>query len=258
MQSRANRSHLPMPLSYQPFANLPDVERPAEVSPMNVTDTERVASGLLGAVLAALGVSRTGIARWVLLFAGGAFVKRALTGKCALYRKMDIDRRHERPGVPGNRGTRIEASVEIQCPAPELFRYWRKLEQLPKVMRHVKSVEEWGGICSHWRVAGPAGRVLEWDAEIINEEKDRLIAWQTMPGATVSSAGSVRFEPEANGNTRIKVAFEFDPPAGVVGVAVAGLLGTSAEIELREDLATFKDFAERELNPSGQRAGSSH
>jgi len=172
--------------------------------------------------LAAAALARTGFARWALLLAGGALLRRSLSGHCPLYQHLDLDRRHGRSGVPGNRGTRVESSVEIACPAETLFSFWRKLEQLPSVMRHVKSVEQRGGKRSHWKVAGPARQTVEWDAEIINEEDGRFIAWRSLPGASVSNAGSVWFEPTNGGATRVKVALEFDPPAGALGVAVAG------------------------------------
>ena len=103
---------------------------------------------------------------------------------------------------------------------------------------------------SHWKIVGPGGWIWEWDAEIINEEEGRLIAWQSLPGAAVSNAGSVWFEPTSGGATRVKVAFEFDPPAGALGVAVAEMFGSSPEAELAEDLQHFKKFAENGLNPS--------
>ncbi|MGB8170484.1 MAG: SRPBCC family protein [Chthoniobacteraceae bacterium] len=214
---------------------------------MNVSDDERFLGTFVGLSLAVAGLTRRGVGKWPLLVAAGALLHRSLTGHCAVYQSLGLDRRHSRSGVRGNRGTRIEASVEIRCPARTLFEFWRDLEQLPRVMRNVQSVEQRGPKRSHWRVAGPAGQSLEWDAEIINEHEGSLIAWQSLAGAAVSNAGSVRFEPISDEVTRVKVALEFDPPAGAVGEAVAGLFGTSAEGELTEDLQHFKEFAEREL-----------
>ena len=62
-----------------------------------------------------------------------------------------------------------------------------------------------------------------------------------------SNAGSVWFEPAGGGTTRVKVALEFAPPAGAVGVALANLFGASPAEALAEDLQRFKNFAEREL-----------
>ena len=36
---------------------------------------------------------------------------------------------------------------------------------------------------SHWVAAGPAGLSVEWDAEIINEIENTLIAWRALPGS---------------------------------------------------------------------------
>ena len=221
--------------------------------PINVSDGERVAGGLLGAALAAAGLGRGGMARWTLLLAGGALIGRSLTGHCLVYRSLGLDKRHDQAGMRGNRGKRIEAAIEIGCSAEDLFRFWRNLEQLPRIMRHVKSVEQYSDWGSHWKVAGPAGQTFEWDAEIIHETENQLIAWETLPGATVSSAGSVRFEPIGDGATRVKVALEFDPPTGSLGIAIAELFGSTFEADLEEDLARFKVFAETELPTAAAR-----
>lgn len=217
---------------------------------MNISDNERGVSAALGVGFAIAGIKAGGSLRWLLLLAGAALARRAITGHCAVYQKLDLDKRHGHAGVPGNRGQRVEATVNIHCEPERLFQFWRNLEALPRVMRQVKSVETLGGKRSHWKVAGPAGSEVEWDAEIINEEDGRLIAWQSLPGASVSNAGSVRFDPTGDGGTRLKVAFEFDPPAGEAGVAVAWLLGSSPEAEVNEDLQRFKSFAESELSTS--------
>jgi uncharacterized membrane protein len=141
----------------------------------------------------------------------------------------------------------MEESIEVRCSPDVLYRFWRDLEELPRVMRHVESVQQLSDRRSHWKVKAPAGMTVEWDAEIINEMEGRLIAWQSLPGAAVRSAGSVRFEPKDEGITRVKVAFEYDPPAGAFGAMIASLLGHSPRASLTEDLARFKEFAEREL-----------
>ena len=66
-------------------------------------------------------------------------------------------------------------------------------ENLPRFMEHLQSVTMLEDNHSHWVAKGPAGTTVEWDAEIINEEKDETIAWRSLGGATVDNAGSVRF-----------------------------------------------------------------
>src|SRR3982750_4651839 len=70
----------------------------------------------------------------------------------------------------------------INRPAEELFRFWRNFENLPRFMKHLESVTVLDDTRSHWKVKGPLGKELEWDAGIINEETNRLIAWRSTEG----------------------------------------------------------------------------
>src|SRR5690606_34506999 len=97
---------------------------------------------------------------------------------------------------------------------------------------------------------------IDWYAEIIDVSPNEFIAWQSLPGSAVSSSGSVKFEPNGAGGTHLHVAFRYDPPAGYLGSAIAALLGQSPQQELVEDLAAFKKFAERELDPFKPTAGA--
>lgn len=236
-----------MSLTYQPFANAPEVQKIDADLRMNVADDERIISAAAGGGLILAALMRGGLGRLLLLGAGAALLRRAWTGHCPWYDYQRIDKRHGSRGVRGHRGTRIEQSVEVNCPPEVLYRQWRNLSDLAKILPHVESVEERANNTSHWKVKTRTGASLEWDAEIINDEEGRMIAWQTLPGAVVRSAGSVWFEPAASGVTRVKVALEFDPPVGRVGDTLAHLLGGSPEAELKADLERFKAFAESNL-----------
>ncbi len=207
---------------FQPFEELPGLAALQEELERNVSDRERTASAFLSAALLPAAWKVKGWGRWALLGLSGALLYRSLRGWCPLYEALDIDRRHQKAGISGHRGERVEASVEIACSAQVLYQFWRNLAELPRVLRHVESVTE-DGEFSHWKVKGPLGRTLEWDAQIVNEHPGQLIAWQSLPGGSVDNAGSVRFEHGKAGKTRLKVAFDFVPPAGMVGAALAKL-----------------------------------
>lgn len=242
-----------MSLTYQPFAEIPEIKKLAHELQMNMPDNERALSAIAGAGLFVLGLGegRSGVARWLLLGLGAALVHRGVSGQCALYRQLQVDRRHPAEGAPQHHGTKVEESIEIHRTPEELYEFWRDLEQLPRVMRHVESVrvlEEY----SHWKIKAVAGfAAIEWDAEIINEEPGRMIAWRSLPDSRVRNAGSVWFEPAPSGATRLKVAFEYDLPGGALGTALAKMLGSDPRKLLREDLAAFKEHAEREMSPQG-------
>ncbi len=220
----------------------------------NVDRKERAGSLLAGAALIGTSFFRGGSRRWILLGAGVGLLLRGATGHCALYRAFGIDRcdRRQRDGVPGNDGVRIEHTVEVFCPAADLYQFWRQVDQLPRILRHVESVESIDEWHSHWVARGPLGPPLEWDAEIINERENQLIAWQSVHGAALKNAGSVRFEPISEDVTRMKVCLELQPIGGTAALALARLFGTDPQRELEWDLERFKDFAERELTPSSQ------
>lgn len=236
-----------MPLTTQPFAQLKELETLRRELDVNVAQPERVGSVLGGAFLAVLGLKQGGLGGALLALVGGMFVYRGATGHCYLYEEIGVDTARPRRsrGVPGNKGIRVERTIRIERTASDLYNYWRQLENLPRFMAHLKSVRQFGRNRSHWIVKGPAGTSVEWDAEIINERPGKMLAWQSLPGAEVENAGSVWFEPVSGGFfTEVKVALQYQPPAGVVGAAVAKIFGESPEQQLEADLARFKNLVE--------------
>ncbi|MEJ7714080.1 MAG: SRPBCC family protein [Pyrinomonadaceae bacterium] len=110
----------------------------------------------------------------------------------------------------------------------ELYKYWRSFENLPRFMNHLESVKVTTDKRSHWVAKAPAGTTVEWDAEIINEKENELIAWRSLEGADVDNSGSVRFQRSQGGRgTEVKVEIRYTPPGGILGAAVAKLLEKS-------------------------------
>jgi uncharacterized membrane protein len=241
--------HTPPPPKHVPF-----IDQIRQELELNLGEGERSLSTLGGAGLIGFGVTQIGWQRWFYVLLGGALLRRGLTGHCDLYERLHIDTRHPTPhgAIESGHSTRLESSIDIRCPARELYLFWRRLDQLPHALRHIESVTPIDGVRSHWIVKGPLGHQFEWDAKIINDQEDQLIAWETLPGASVPNSGSVRFEERGPGLTRIKVAMEFQQPAKAIGLTIAKLLGESPQRELEDDLAAFKGFAERELTPESQ------
>lgn len=147
--------------------------------------------------------------------------------------------------IPRGQGIRIEKEVTIQRPADELYRYWRNLENLPRIMSYLDSVRVIDPQRSHWVAQAPAGMKVEWDAEIINEVENEVIGWRSVRGADVDNAGSVRFEPAPSGQgTIVRVNLKYNPPAGKLGAVVAKLYGTDPEQTVEQDLREFKRYME--------------
>ena len=213
---------------------------------LNVGESERYGSIIGGLALILAGISRRGLGGLILGTFGVAIIQRGLTGHCPLYESMGVSTtRMERPGVPDNLGFKVERSITINRRPEEVYRFWRDFRNFPQFMPHIERIDLLDEKRSHWVTWGPRGRKLEWDAEIINEHPNQLIAWESLPGATVQNAGSVRFEPAPGGRgTEVRVSLEYNPPGGVLGALGARVFGEAPEEQIEEDLLRLKQVLE--------------
>jgi uncharacterized membrane protein len=221
----------------------------------NISEPERWGSMAAGVALAAYGLSRRRGAGLVLALLGGYLVRRGMSGHCETYEMFGINTAgtggDTRQALGGSAGVNVEESVVINRPVSLLYRFWRNLENLPHFMSHLESVERVTDTLSRWRAEGPAGVTVEWNAEIHNEVPDKLIAWRSLEGSDVVSAGSVNFEEVGSGQgTRVRVRLQYSPPGGKAGAALAKLLGRDAATEIREDLQRFKQLVESDVPSS--------
>ena len=146
---------------------------------------------------------------------------------------------------------RVQESIEVQVPLQDVFTYWSNLENFPRIMSNVEEVRV-AGDTSHWRVKGPLGKTVEFDARTTEMSPERGIAWNSTNDNEVETSGQVRFEEVAEGRTRIDVTMNYaDPPGGKVGEVVADAI-SNPEREMREDLENFARQVERgELDLGG-------
>ncbi|MEW4568673.1 SRPBCC family protein [Tautonia sp. JC769] len=218
-------------------------------APVNVGETERIASQVGGGALIVLGLARGGLKGLITAGLGGALLYRGTTGHCSLYQALGVDTSDPEPGasssVAAQHGVRVEEAILINRPAEEIYTYWRDHANLSTFMSEVVSVTSADGIHSHWVVEGPLGVRLEWDAEIHNDEPGRLIAWRSLPGAQVATAGSVHFAPGTGGRgTEVRVNQKFDPPGGKLAAHAAKLIGYDPSTVTRENLRRLKQLME--------------
>ena len=151
-------------------------------------------------------------------------------------------------GVLDQEGIHLEKSVIVLRPQTEIYHYWRKFDHLPLFMSLLKRVEVKTSLLSSWTVEGPLGAEFSWDAEIINEHTGSLIAWQSLPGSQVRTAGSVRFDALGEGQTKVTLNLKYDPPGGYAGLAIAALLLENPEERIVDDLYRFKKLMENSVD----------
>lgn len=221
-------------------------ERQGPVFEVNVGRTERWISGISGALLLGYGLRRRRY-RAVLAPLGIGLIGRAVSGRSlvnrALGRGRAIGRSSPVASLERGEGTRIDRTTIIARPAPDLYRFWRQFDNLPRFMDNLESVTVLDARRSHWVAKGPLGARVEWDAEVHNEIPNELIAWRSLPGSEVDQAGSVHFTPIAEG-TEVRVVLRYAAPAGKLGDAVARVLGDDPSLQIADDLRRLKQVME--------------
>ncbi len=231
---------------------------------INVNENERLISGAAGAMLTLLGISRRSIPGLILAGVGGSLLYRAASGHCPLYEAFGIDTNDRNldgasPEAYFSRAIQVTQSFSINRTPWDLYEYWRKLENLPRILSYLESVTVIDETRSHWVAKGPLNTNWEWDAEIINDEPNRLIAWRSVGNADVDNAGSVTFIPGPEGRgTEVKVVIDYIPTGGRFGQIIAKVLGADPSAEIREGLRDFKRFMETGETPTteGQSRGT--
>jgi len=215
---------------------------------INVGDTERLLSLLGGAALGLFGLSRRSLGGLGLAAAGGSLIYRGITGHCSAYQALGVNTAEPvgpATSVRAGHGVKVEESIIINRDAATLWRFWRKLENIGRFMRHLERVEEIDHRRSRWVACAPLGTKFEWQAEIINEKENELIAWRSVDGSEVDTAGSVHFRELPNGRgTEMRVSLKYDAHAAQLADPIARMLGTSPQQQIHEDLQRFKQVME--------------
>jgi uncharacterized membrane protein len=162
------------------------------------------------------------------------------------------------PQASAEGAVRVQKTIAVNCRPADAYALWHDFENLPRFMEHLASVDVKGEGRSHWVVRAPAGRTVEWDAEVVEDRPGEAIAWRSVEGADVENRGAVRFEAGPGGRgTMVRVDLEYRPLAGVVGSGIAKLFGEEPEQQIQADLRRFKQVLEAGEVPTteGQPAG---
>ncbi|HEY8536902.1 MAG TPA: SRPBCC family protein [Vicinamibacterales bacterium] len=168
----------------------------------------------------------------------------AVAGLAALDMLVARAMRRETP-VRATHEVSLLHTITINRPAAGLYRFWRDLRNLPRFMRHLRSVAVLDDRRSQWRARAPAGMTVSWDAEITDDVPNERIAWRARPGSRVPNHGYVEFAPAPGGHgTEVRVHLAYQPPAGRLGRAVAKLFGEDPDWQVRDDLRRFKQLME--------------
>ena len=150
-----------------------------------------------------------------------------------------------RDAIDGDEKAVVGRSVTINRPREEIYAFWRDFSNLARIMDNVERIDVLDDRRSHWVVNAPAGRTVEWDAIVTEDEAGRLIAWESAPGADVKSSGRIEFLDAAPGRgTMVRATIGYDPPGGTIGEWIAKLFQREPNVQVRRDLRRLKQYLE--------------
>ena len=210
-------------------------ESRAEFMQQNWSPAARVAAGAAGTAALAYGLVKRDTVGFGLSAAGAALLARSATN-------IELQRLFGFGG--GRTAVTIDKSINVDAPPDVVYALWSNFENFPQFMTNVIEVENINDNLSHWKVAGPAGVPVEWDAAITRIVPGEMIAWKSVEGAAVANAGYVLFEPNEQGGTEVTVRISYNPPAGAIGHAVAKAFGADPKSEMDQDLMRMKTLLE--------------
>ena len=205
---------------------------------------ERSVMGSVGVALMGTGL-RSGrpLQKLVLGGVGAGLAAMAATGRNPLATALKIRQTPQGEVL-------VSDAVTIGRSADDLYRVWRDLAGLPRLMTHLKAVEVLDERRSRWTTEAPTGTV-SWEAELTADEPGRRIAWAALPGAAVENHGEVLFRPApGDRGTEVVVRLAYRPPGGSAGAIAARLFGEEPAQQLRDDLMHFKREQELGFAPT--------
>lgn len=205
--------------------------------PINVEKSERIASATAGGLLLAIATQRGGFLKSLL---GGYLLFRGVSGYCPGYEALEDKGVRTKP-----RNVRIRTSITVNKPRQEVYEFWRKLENLPLFMTHLKSVKVLTEKTSEWKAKVPKGLgSIGWKSEIVEDETNKRIGWKSMPGSSIDNAGNVHFKDAGEFGTEVHAEISYHAPVGKPGEGVAHLLNPLFGEMVKEDVKNFKRYME--------------
>jgi uncharacterized membrane protein len=171
------------------------------------------------------------------LGAGGYLLSRGITGHCEMYSQID---KYMTNPVNIN----IRSSFVINKPRKDVYDFWRRFDNLPLFMTHLKSVQLLDNDHSRWVLRLPIGVAkISWEAAVVKDKPNEMIGWSSLPGSIIDNSGKVRFRDTEDGEgTRVDVVISYQPPVGTVGASIARVFNPVFKGLVENDIQNFKHY----------------
>lgn len=139
----------------------------------------------------------------------------------------------------------VEKTITIDAPAERLYAIWTNPQMFPRFMENIEEVSTTGPNMTHWKMQGPLGQTLEWDAITTEQVPNRVVAWKSVEGSgNIENEGRVTLMPKGANQTEATVSLGYsDVPGGKVGEVVSKVIA-DPQRRLDTDLERLKKLAE--------------
>lgn len=197
----------------------------------------RLASGVVGGVTVLAGLRRRTLGGAMLALGGAALAYRGATGEWPLIDRLGISAASRAEG-------RATVNLTVARPRSEVYDYWRRLDQLPRFMNHLRQVNVMDERRSRWEAELPGAGSVSWESELVEDEPETRLAWRSLPDSDVAHYGTVRFADAPGGRgTEVYVSVTFRPRASAAAAVAAALIPAFEEV-LQADMRRFKQLME--------------
>ncbi len=217
-------------------------------SQTNVGQTERIISIVAGSGLAAYGIYRRDWAGSLVALLGAGLLYRGASGHSFIYQALNKNSAEpsseNATSIPGKNGIQIRRSLTINRTPEELYTFWKQVEKTPLYTPNVESVLKTSERTSHWLAAGPFGRTVEWNSEILTDEPNHSISWHVHGKPKTANAGKVTFEPATGGRGTVVMLELSFYTSGSLNLAATGVGSRVQEYQTLKTLRQFKDLME--------------
>ncbi|WP_256371305.1 SRPBCC family protein [Micromonospora sp. 15K316] len=135
----------------------------------------------------------------------------------------------------------VEARVTIGRPVPEVFHFYRDLENLPRFLGDVMAVRRTDPTTYRWTIEGPLGIRLTSAITVTEERTNELIRYESAGPPGLRARWTVRF---ADAPTGTDVQQLLAMPLGRLGRTALTLIGKPPAAEVEANLRRLKQLLE--------------
>lgn len=206
----------------------------------NVGTTDRLISAAAGLLLGYNGIRNFKKGGVALLIPAGYLLLRGVNGYCALYNLSGYST------TEGAKPFEFEKTLTIHRNKVEVYNFWRRLENLPLIMKHIKNIEKTAEGKYRWE-AEFNNQIFKWNAEIIEDVPNERISWTTIDASDVRNSGTVEFyDAPKNKGTELRIRMQYTAAKSKLGRIVASFLDPFFTQMVKDDLKRFKHMMESE------------